>query len=198
MIDVFFRTAPKTELRYLLAFAALERWNVEQNNVKLRSIVMSGTRALRCEVALAEDGFAWTSRKYADENATTDPYIFIDDDHLLLGADWVKRALAEWEENPGYTLLSATSCVATEIPYSGALWQTGLYTEAACAGAPIIHKKGVIPYQQFMGQKASQQDIVVADWLRAHGHKFAMMKSVHYLHLGYGLSQVEPLLWMRY
>ncbi len=150
------------------------------------------------EVHLPQESFAWTSRKYADENATTDPYIFIDDDHLLLGADWVKRALAEWEENPGYTLLSATSCVATEIPYPGALWQQGLYTEAACAGAPMIHKKGVIPYQQFMGQKAGQQDIVVADWLRAHGHKFAMMKSVHYLHLGYGLSQVEPLLWMRY
>lgn len=206
MTDVFLRLAPKSPLRLHLAAAVYARW-LEELTISFHPIWMEGTfqafdEAVSdvptfCEVELPEENFQWTSRRYAEEHAESDPYIFCDDDHLVLGKDFAPRLLEEWVKHPGYVLLTASSAVRGETPYPGTLWQEGVYEQVACVGATMVHKKGVIPYHQFSG-KASMQDSVVCDWLAAHGHKFALSKAVHYLHLGFGLSQVEPLLWGRY
>jgi hypothetical protein len=184
-------------IRAHLCEAVYKRW-LEEKDIRLRVIGMEHALIIdRPAQILPAKDFAWISRQYAENTAQTDPYIFADDDHLILGRDWVHRAVEVWNANPGYTMLTAASAVRGETSYEGALWQEGLQTDIACVGATMIHKKGVVPYDKFSG-KASQQDVIVCDWMKANEKKFAIMKSVHYLHLGFGLSQVEPLLYGRY
>jgi hypothetical protein len=195
MLDVFLRVAPLHPIRAHLAEAVYLRWLEEAAYVRV--IKAEGSLFGAFEATLPLENFQWTSRAYADENAKSDPYILADDDHLPLGKDFVSRFEREWDKYPGYALFSAASAVRGEAPYQGALWQEGVTEEPACVGATMLHAKRVIPYSQFNG-KASNQDSIVCDWLKAHGYKFALSKSVHYLHLGFGLSQVEPLLFGRY
>jgi hypothetical protein len=215
MIEVFVRTMAQTNLRAALAWAVLERWAMEPD-IRLR--IIAGAPAAGAveisrhfgslvEVVLPAENFHWSSRKYAEENSTGSPYVLADDDRLLLGADWVKRALKLWERASaeGFALLSDNSCIEAERQ-----WPKGFEPRArgwaACpeyfdaphqAGANYFAKKGAVDYCKFTAP-ANRQDEEVADYLRAKGLRLGFMRDVISTHLAYGFSQAQPLLWNRY
>jgi len=211
--DCFIRCAPETPVRAHLALAAIERWKLE-TDVRLRVIWKAGTFPLAkwrdedndapIEQTISGDNFQWTSRDYAEKNATTNPYIFIDDDHMILGKDWVQRAMKLWYQfaDNRTAFFGSDSIMPSENQKANYERNTGqqageVYQAPYAMGAPLIHRKGVIDYSQFSGP-APQQDDIVTQHLRAKGMRFCYMRDILYLHLGFGLSQVQPLLWLKY
>ena len=205
MIDVFVRAAPETQVRLFLEFAAIERWKLEPD-INLRVIWRNGSIATRfseCsvlpEIFLTAENFQWTSRDYADKHATTDPYILADSDHLPLGANFVQRMQKLWREYDAnnYVMIGANSILASENQTQYISDPQPVYDAPHAMGATMMHRKGILDYSSFKGI-ASKQDSYVCDFMRAKKMRFAYFRDIHYLHLGYGLSQVEPLYWMRY
>lgn len=203
-IDVFYRTAPQTWLRAGVMAATLARWKMEPD-INLRVIASSPIEGgdwlhqLQApEAILLLNNFHWRSRLYADEQAQTDPYLLIDDDHLILGSDWVGRAVRVWQDQAvGYTMLSATSHLVVEQP----AWPEGqprpvVYQAPHCCGAPYLTSPGAVPYSMFSGPP-TQQDQVVSDWMRLQGLKFGYMRDLTYNHVGHGFSQTEPAWWCK-
>ncbi len=221
--DVFVRTCPETPLRAMIALVAIERWKLEPNT---RLIVLDNPTLWRAKQGKApypldrldipngehvymddEDDrkrFQWTSRAWADEHATSDPYVLIDDDHCPLGKDWVQRALKLWNvhQHPKLAFLGSDSIMPSENQRGNYERINGqacpeVYQAPYAMGAPLIHRKGIIDYTQFEGA-AHQQDDIVTTSLRKRCLAFYYMRDVLYLHLGFGLSQVQPLLWLRH
>lgn len=206
-VDLFFRCAPKGNIRDGIARACLERW-IDDPLVTVRLIRMKGLALRRlttsAEVYLDEDNFHFTSRRYADEHATTEPYAMVDDDEMPLGADWVQRAVGLWNlHNSGheYAMLcgrSALTCEdmtrhhprlrdsANEVEENPYWW-----------GCPYLSYKGAVPYGELKGP-AEKQDVAVEEWARRNGRKQGLMMGVFYNHFGLGLSQVQPALYGRF
>jgi len=207
-IDVFVRCAPETPVRLYLELAAIERWKLEAG-VNLHVIWRTGSIGTtfpehdNCpvEVFLPAENFQWTSRDYADKHATTDPYILADGDHLPLGADYAKRMIEKWNQHatPEHVMIGVNSILPSENQNQNVRLPDipEVYPTPFAMGTTMVHRKGKINYLQFEG-KASQQDDVVCNYMRANGMKFSYFRDILYLHLGFGLSQVEPRLWLRY
>ena len=210
-IDVFLRAAPETRVRLYLELAAIERWKLE-TDINLRVLWRTGSIGTTfpehddcpIEVFLPSENFQWTSRDYAEKHATTSPYIFVDSDHMLLGRDWVQRAMKLWYQfaDNRTAFFGSDSIMPSENQKANYERNTGqqageVYQAPYAMGAPLIHRKGVIDYSQFSGP-APQQDDIVTQHLRAKGMRFCYMRDILYLHLGFGLSQVQPLLWLKY
>lgn len=206
LCDVFIRCAPETPLRLHLALAVIERWKME--DVNLRVIWRSGSIGTTfpehdtcpIEVTLPAENFQWASRAYADTYAATDPYILSDDDHLPIGRDYARRMLEKWNEyaTPEHVMMGVNSILPSENQNQNVRGEISEIYPAPCAmGTTMVHRKGKIDYLQFAG-KASQQDDVVCSYMRKSGMKFSYFRDILYLHLGFGLSQVEPLLWLKY
>ena len=200
MTDVYVRAAPQNTIRLGMAISVVAWW-AGQSNVNLHLIVAEpavGTNwyGLPVEAKLPLAKFHWLSRQWADDHALSEPYFLADDDRMPIGPDWLKRALATWERHSDYALLSNTSYLPVERPanHAGA---DEVFEAPHCCGAGYFAKRGIVPYRDMVG-KPSEQDNLVCEWLRAKGHKFGYMRDLYDLHLGFGHSQAEPLLWGRY
>lgn len=204
MIDVFVRCAPENPVRAALALAVLERWMLEPD-INLRAIWATGSWptkfAAGCpiDVFLPKERFQWKTREYADKEATSNPYIFADDDHLPLGANFVRRMQKLWQEYDAnnYVMIGANSILASENQTQYVSDPQPVYDAPHAMGATMMHRKGVLDYSKFEGI-ASKQDSYVCDFMRANKMRFAYFRDIHYLHLGFGLSQVEPRYWLKY
>jgi hypothetical protein len=190
MIDVFLRFAPATPLRMHLASAVLCRW-LEEAEANIHCLFMRGTYPQElfpglCEVELLEADFCWTTRNYAEERAAGEYYILADDDHLILGEHWVERAVRGIRE--GYGILAARSVISPERFEN----LDNLYV-----GCPAIIRKGAVDYHLLEGSP-NQQDGIICAAMRKNGFQTGFIAGLDYNHLGFGFSQVEPLLWGRY
>ena len=199
MIDVFIRIAPRHPVRESLARAVAMRWVMELD-VRMHAILGGATRQA-VEIGdiigdmevLAIENFAWTSRRYAEERAAGELYILADDDHLILGKDWVKRAVTAAEQNPGYGILAARSVIQTER-FGGNETEVIPHPYVGC---PCVIRRGAVDYGKLQSP-ANLQDGTLCDAMRAAGYTTGFIRGLDYNHLGHGFSQVEPVLWMRY
>lgn len=190
MIDVFLRFAPKSVLRMHLASAVLCRW-MEEADANLHCMFMKGTYPADlfpglCEVELGETDFCWRTRNYAEERAKGEYYILADDDHLLLGEHWTERAIRGIRE--GFGILSARSVIGPE-------WFEN--PDSPYVGCPAIIRKGAVDYRLLEGPP-NKQDEIICDAMRKNGFQTGFIFGLDYNHLGFGFSQVEPLLYGRY
>ena len=76
-IDVFIRHVPGAPLRDNMLELVRERWQIEPCLVHM----LDGTRGIR------------ENRLRAEQAAESDPYIYTDSDVLIVGKDWVRRAV---------------------------------------------------------------------------------------------------------
>lgn len=204
MIDVFLRIAPRYPIRQSLAEAVIHRWLLEPE-VRVHAIAASGTymNLKYSEVCydteiLPIENFAWESRRYAERVAESERYILADDDHLILGTDWAKRAASTGVANPDYGILAARSVIQTER--FGDNW-TDISGPSIIpypyVGCPCIIRKGAVDYSK-LNSPANAQDETLCDAMHKAGMKTGFIRGLDYNHLGHGFSQVEPILWMRY
>ncbi len=179
MIEVFLRSMPLTPVRQKIADAVVERWKLD-SDVKLTFCPILYGR---------EENFHWSSRIFAETTATNPFYILADDDHLILGENWAKRAAEQLQAKPDYALLSGRSVIVGEFADI-----QGLFYGTGC---PCVLRKGAIDYHQLVGP-ANLQDGIIGEALRRKDWKAGYGEGLDYIHAGYGLSQVEPKLWLRY
>jgi len=182
-IEVFLRAAPESLLRRWIALAAIERWNLD-DNVSLRVMSMAGTPIV--QEKLPRHDFHWETRRWAEKHARREFYILTDDDHLILGERWAERAWEQMAAHPKMGLMSGRSMIAPER-----------LSMAASVGCPCIIRKGVLDFSKLSGPANRQDEEVCAAVLRA-GYCVGYLEGCDYIHCGFGLSQVEPKLWLRY
>jgi len=193
-IDVFIRFAPRNPVRTYIAAAVWARWKLEKD-VNLHGLWMSGCDILTScpnhfsvAHAFPEKDFCWTTREYAAKHAKGEYYILADDDHLILGDEWAKRAIRGVK--PGYGILSARSVVRGE--YVDDPNRRG-------GGCPCIIRKGLgIDFSKLYGVKPCYQDPTIEDELLKNQLMQGYIPGLDYLHAGFGLSQVEPRCWLTY
>lgn len=173
MIDVFIRTlSGQNPLRHAFFEATRARWQMA--GVRLRWLVDEPVRAARLR---------------AERDATTDPYIFTDDDVLPWGKDWVEIGTAAMLANPEYGACSTRSVIAEEMgnynPPEGAIY------EVPAVGAPMWIRKGYLhDLPEFM---FVEECIVIHNHLRLKGKKEGIIAGIRHLHLGFGFATREDL-----
>jgi hypothetical protein len=188
-VEVFLRAAPLHAIRLHLAEAAIHRWMAD-GNIDLHLLWMEESllpAVARQDVMLPAQNFHWHSRVYAEKHAKREFYILTDDDHLILGENWAQRAWNEMKRSPTMGMLSGRSVIHQErLPnHSGSM------------GCPCILRKGVLDFSQASGP-ANLQDEVVVNLMHQAGYQHGYLEGCDYIHCGFGLSQVEPKLWLRY
>lgn len=178
-IQVFIRCAPRSAVREELMKTCFERWKLDYG---VDVVNICGTWP---------DGFQWTSRVYAEERAEGPYYILSDDDTLILGENWAKRAVEAMED--GYGLLSGRSMLVGErIEAAGEK-----ILEYPNVGCPCVIRKGAVDYRELSGPP-NQQDAIVCEAMHKAGYRTGFIRGLDYIHAGMGLSQVEPKLFLRY
>ena len=133
-------------------------------------------------------------RALAEEAANSDPYIFTDDDVLIVGKNWVKRAVEMVLACPEYGAVSTLSLVETE---NTALPQqdTDIYP-MHMVGAPMIIRKGLcldMP-EMTLGSECG----VIYDHMMKQGKKQGLIHPKHRIrhnHMGHGFSSNPNLHW---
>jgi hypothetical protein len=217
-IDCFLRVAPQNWVRGGMALACVAAWK-QMPEANLRIICAERVNpTFACTVVNMKEiekwlplgkgkmaTFQWTSRQYADEHAETEPYLLCDDDRIPMGTDWVKKAVAYWEEynaDHKYVMMCDRSALWMEDPCQGRDFLNMDMPIAETSdwwfGPNYLSYKGAIPYREFEGWPAATQDPDLGRWAKDHGKKQAVMVNVVSNHMGVGWSQVQPELYGRY
>jgi len=204
VIDLFFRTMPKDEIREAIATACLTRWrNDPLVNVR---VIGSGKGPLEDwfqpeEIHLPEDNFHFSSRQYADEHAEGDVYLMVDDDEMPLGKNWTEYAIKLWRlynSDRKYVMMVGRSALRAEdvTQHHERLKTSRIEVEEMPYwwGCPYMSYRGAVPYGEMKG-RADQQDPVVEAWARENGKKQALCMNLYYNHFGLSFSQVQPALY---
>ena len=177
MTDVFIRTTGKNlkdPLRKAMLEVAVARWNLEP--VTVHVLVDAGIRE---------------GREEAERKATTDPYIFTDDDVVVHGKDWTMRGREIFLRNPEYAVASTLSLIESENAAVGPEW-VEIYP-MHWVGAPMWIRKGVLtdlPEMDLGGECRVIHEVV--DKL---GRKEGLIAGIRHMHLGYGFSSNPNLHW---
>lgn len=213
-IDCFIRIGPKDRIRLGMALACVDRWRSDPL-ICLRVIALGGTKLaepftyrdylnLTWEKCFPAENFHFDSRQYADERAETEPYLFVDDDQMPLGADWVEQAVKLWQaynKRRDFVMMVARPMLTCEDPvrHHERLRTSKEEVEEMPYwwGSPYLSYKGAVPYGEMKG-RADQQDPMVADWARVNQKKQGLMMNLYYNHLGLSFSQVQPALYGRF
>lgn len=178
MIDVFFRTVTsKDPVRSIMTELAWERWLMEP--IQLLDVVDYSIRE---------------AREYAEANASSDPYIFTDDDVLIMGTDWVKRAVEIMLRHPEYAIVSTLSIIEGENQAKG----EGEIYEMHAVGAPMLIRKGIcvnLPEMTLDNECGTLHKFVLDK-----GFKMGLLNGTNgnplrHNHLGHGFSSNPALRW---
>jgi hypothetical protein len=158
------------KMRVGLRMATFERWDMDPE-AHPQFIVDRGIRE---------------ARLWAEEQATTDPYIFTDDDVLPWGKDWLRRGLTAMQNHPEFAACSSRSVIAEErgnyqIPDGVEIM------EVPCVGAPLWMRKGILKddIREFL---FVEECIELHNYLRLRGYKEGIIAGLEHLHLGYGFA----------
>jgi hypothetical protein len=172
MIDVFLRSLGlQSPLRRGLFDATVARWRMEDVNL----------------------WFCWDkgireARLWAEQNATSDPYIFTDDDVLPFGKDWLDRGTRILLAHPEYAIASTRSVIKEEMCSEG----PGDIYEVRCVGAPMWIRKGIlgpdVPELPFR-----DECILLDAYVRKKGYKEGIINGIMHHHLGFGCA-TDPTL----
>ena len=130
-IDVFFRTmtygdSELDHIRRAMRSLCFNRWDCE--SVNMHFVQDKGIRE---------------GREIAESQARSDPYIFTDDDCLIVGKDWVKRAVEIVLANPQFKIVSTLSLVETEnMARPASDWIESPIYPMHMVGQPMLIRKG--------------------------------------------------------
>jgi len=180
--DVFIRTYEKQtdNVRRGFALATIGRWSLEPVNIHLIEASAFGITA---------------GRAFAEERAASDPYIYTDDDVVIVGKDWVLRGREIMLNHPEYAVVSTLSLVETEncaVPQPGA---GGIYP-MHWVGAPMWIRKGILTDWPEMTLGSECGDI--HKMVEAKGYKEGLFHTdwrIRHNHLGHGFSSNPNLHW---
>ena len=179
MIDVFVRVAdynlltPWGRLRQAFWVATQNRWKME--GVKLIAF---------------EPRIITRDRKWAEYTAKTDPYIYTDDDVVIVGKNWIDRGLAAMLAHPEYAVCSSLSLVEGEnqaVPPPGA----GLIYPMHWVGAPMWIRKGILT--DLPGMTLNNECEQIHNYVLAKGFQEGLITGLRHLHLGHGFSSTPGL-----
>jgi len=160
-----------------MQIAVSSRWKKE--GINLRHLVVDvgsveNVRAVRME---------------AEQLAESDPYIFTDDDVLIVGKDWVKRGVEALLANPEYAIVSSLSLVEGENLAKG----TGTIYEMHAVGAPSFIRKGFCTNLPDMD--INSECGVLHKHVLDQGKKMGLVNGLRHNHLGHGFSGNPALHW---
>jgi len=176
MIDVFVRVPPfyKCEIRRGMWVAVNGRWRKE---LDVRVRVLPSDRDVR------------GLRELAEHEAKSDPYIFTDDDVLIVGKDWVKRGVEALLAHPEYAIVSSLSLVEGENLAKG----TGTIYEMHAVGAPSFIRKGFC--KDLPPMDINSECGVLHKHVLDQGKKMGLVNGLRHNHLGHGFSGNPALHW---
>lgn len=173
MIDVFIRTmSNQSTLRDAMHSVTEARWALE--NVRIITITDMGIRE---------------GRKWAESSSNSDPYIYTDDDVLIVGKDWVARAVSVLLANPEYAVASTLSLVEGENVATG----TGDMYPMHAVGAPMIIRKGILADLPEMN--IDQECGIIHKYILDKGFKEGLISGIRHNHMGHGFSSNPVLRW---
>lgn len=179
MFDAFVRTVSRqSPLRNALRYAVTQR------------LLMEPTTRVR-EIA---DMPIREGRYYAELEAQSDPYLFIDDDVLLVGKDWVERGARIVLNNPRFAIVSCLSLVEGENMARPSC-DDEIYPMHA-VGQPMFIRKGIcvdLP-EMSLDQECGILHKLVLDKGFEMGlfHPRLLLRSNH---MGHGFSSNPILRW---
>ena len=139
-----------------------------------------------CNISVTE------GRRYAESESQSDPYIFSDDDVLILGHDWVKRTSQILLANPEYAIASTLSIVEGENQARG----SGDIYEMHAVGQPMLIRKGICTDLPEM--TLSQECGILHKLVLSKGYKMGLINGdppLRHNHLGHGFSTDPALRW---
>lgn len=182
--DVFFRQMqPQPKIRMGMTFTCLYRWEM-QADANLRIIAPENPAT-----------FHISSKRFADDNATTDPYIIADDDCLPIGRDFVESGVRTLLEHPAYGLLAATSIsdgFAREVA-DGPLIPPSIIERHAVGGICFV-RRGVLSEMKW-DYEIGQTDAAICEEIARRGFKTGILPRVKMNHLGAGYSLTAKEYW---
>jgi len=184
--DVFIRTMSKQSgLRHAMAAITRERWLLED-----------------CRVQECDDATVNEFRADCECMAQTDPYIISDDDVLIVGKDWVKRAAALMLANPHFAIVSTLSLVEGEnLAVPGYIsgkpeeQQMDIYPMHA-VGQPMLIRKGIcvdLPPMDLNNECGTLHKFVLDK-----GYEMGLIHPKHHIrhnHMGHAFSSNPSLFW---
>ena len=176
-MDVFVRYWPQNRVREFLAKAILERlalipnlhlWKV--NNVF--------------------DCYHIDSKRFAEENASSEVYCVMDDDQLPLSANFFEKGQEALLGHPEYGMLAG---FPLEYQFAGNPYaeRKEEVIEAHAIGCPYFVKKGLL---SFPPGGLGYYDGILSKVVTDQGLKTGFARKCLYNHLGYGFSSVEAAL----
>ena len=142
------------------------------------------------------------ARHMAEVLAESDPYIFTDDDVLICGKDWVRRALEVFNRHPEYGVVSTLSLVESEnlaIPgsISGDNGENAMEIYPMHAvGQPMFVRKGIsvdMPEFTLDQECFALQRLCEAKGM--HTGLFHPNLRLRHNHMGHGFSSNPVLAW---
>lgn len=159
--------------------ATMTRWKMEPI-VRVHWIVDQGIRE---------------GRMWAERMAKSDPYIFCDDDILIMGKDWAKRAVEIFWRHPEYAMLSTLSFCEGENTAKPA--QDCEVYDMHAIGQPMLIQKGILkdmPELEFT-YECQQLD----EYVKSKGFKQGILwqgeRGLRHMHLGSGFSGTPVHRW---
>lgn len=193
MIDVFVKVWCDTTLRLGLAMAVVERLRMF-DNARLHILCARDTlhladwqdkRFLWCD----KEKFWITTKAYAEQEAKSDIYVVVDDDHLAIGSDWLSQGCEVLGRHPEYGMVSSWS-VNGEVPEKG----SGEVWPEASIGCPYFIRKDILGKALPDGELRNY-DTILTQYVMSKGWKTGFLRNVKHNHLGYEHSQVIPEHW---
>ena len=182
-IDVFFRTTNYQynnnldEIRNAMRLVCLHRWDCEP--VRMHDIYDKGIKE---------------GREIAERQAQSDPYIFTDDDCLIVGKDWVKRAVEIMLANPQFKIVSTLSLVETENMARPSV-DAPIYP-MHMVGQPMLIRKGTctnLPDMDFNSECGVLHKMVLDQGFQEG--LFHPDLRIRHNHLGHGFSGTPVHFW---
>jgi len=171
--DVFIRTKTnQSALRDRMSQLCHVRWNFEP-----------------VDINYLDDMGIREGRQFAEQTALSDPYIVTDDDVLLVGKDWVNRAVKAMLGHPEYRACSTLSLVEGENQATG----EGEIYEMHAVGAPMIIRKGTMV--DLPDMDLNNECGTIHKMILDRGGKEGLINGLRHNHLGHGFSSNPALFW---
>ena len=188
MIDVFVRVQPFYDdpIRYGLWKATKARWEADPDCRLIPLFAGPDIRGVRLE---------------AEQRAESDPYIFTDDDVLVLGHHWVKKATGYLLAHPEYGIVSTLSMIEGENLAKPGYFgnpsevDSEIYDMFA-VGAPMVIRKGIcsdLPEMDINSECGKIHEHVLAKGLKEGLLNPAL--ALRHNHLGNGFSSNRSMAW---
>jgi hypothetical protein len=175
MIDVFMRTTRNLNpLRRGFLEATIARWCMHPL-VQLHSFVDYEIRR---------------ARRQAEKDAQSDPYIFTDDDVVIVGKNWIERGVEAMLANPEYAVCSSLSLIegenqAVAPPGAGAIYPMHW------VGAPMWIRKNILTDLPEM--TLNNECEMIHNYVLAKGKKEGLITGLRHCHMGHGFSSTPGL-----